>query len=213
MAGKKNSIWYARVTGTVLHVPSGIIKPFTEPNWFPNNDCTNVTETGSMECPVLKYFFQHIQLTARKYLDANIAFLLYLDGNSSRKHPKWIDCCSSSYQEAAINALNTSHILQPCDQLIIKRFHRLMCQLQKESGNQRGIDTASLNFSAACAVYAWARITQEPTQAFSKVTKTFPLQRNFAAKYKAYRKQQLDRVNEESIRLGKISVASRLDFI
>lgn len=43
-----------------------------------------------------------------------------------------------------------------------------------------------------------------------QVTGAFPFQKNFAAKYKTYKDQQLDRVNEEEDRLGEKSVASRL---
>lgn len=211
VAGKRmNSDWYAPVQGRFQAHPQGIIKRFTKPNWFPKDGCIKLTENSFMEGPVLAAFVQHLQHTAVKYLKEGENIPLFLDGHSSRKHPAWIEFCFQKCMEAVINAANTSHILQPCDQLINKRFHELLREIRDEFCRQSTCDTTKVNFNLACAVYAWEGITPELVQASFKVTGTFPFQRNFGEKYKTFKDEQEELLKrKEKLLLGG-SVASRV---
>ncbi|CDF40642.1 unnamed protein product [Chondrus crispus] len=151
---RKNSDWYSPVTGSLSNTPNGIIRPYTEPNWFPNDGCIKVTQNGSMEGPVLAAFVEHVQYTAAENHEKGQSFLLFLDGHSSRKHPASIDFCSQNNMEAVINTANTSHILQPSDQPINKRFHELMREVRDEFYRQGNVDATKVNFNLVCAVYA-----------------------------------------------------------
>lgn len=112
--------------------------------------------------------------------------------------------------KVAIIAAKTSHILQSCDQLIHKRFQALRRQLRDEFCRRGCIDTARVNFNIDCAVQAWAKITLELIQVSFKVTGAFPFQRNVAAKYRKYKDQPLDPVNDKEKSSGEKSVAFRL---
>lgn len=165
-----------------------------------------MTNNGSIEGPILNAFVRHVLNTARKNILAEEAFLLFVDGCSSRKHPGWIEYWSLNNMEAVINAANTSQILQPCDQWINQRYHELIRDIRDEFTHQGCVDTTRVNFNLAFAVIAWQRITPKLVQALLKVTGTFPFRRNFEEKYKTYKYEQQERVEAEGGRLHSASL-------
>lgn len=214
IAGKrKSSDWWSPVTGRFNAKPCGIIEPYMKEGWFPTDGCIKVTENGSMEGPVLSAFVQHVEHTARQDVPKEEHFLLFLDGHSSRKHPDWVEYCSTHNIEVVINAANTSHILQPCDQLINKRFHEMMREIRDEFYRQGSVDATKVNFNLACAVYAWKKIEPEFVQQSFRLTGTFPFQRSFAEKYRTFKDEQNGILNQETKRLQNASVSSRLPSV
>lgn len=214
VAGKrKNSDWWSPVISSSKITPHGIIERFTKANWFPLNGCIKVSENGSMEGPLLSCFVQHLFHTASQVVSDNQSILLFLDGHSSRKNPDWVSYCSTTRMEAVVNAANTSHILQPCDQYINKRFQENMRLIRDEFCRQGNFDTTKVNFNIACAVYAWEQITPDVVQNSFKVTGTFPFQRSFPQKFKKYKDEQNTRVKAEEERLNDIGIASRFPSV
>lgn len=168
------------MTGNFLASRLQIIKRFTAKGWFPLDGCITVTENGSMEGPVLVMFFNHVKHIARRALDNTKALLLFLDGHSLRKHPKWINYSSSSGMEAVINAADTSHIIKLGDQLINKSFQELIRKIREQFFRQGCMDMTKVNFNATREVYVWERITSKIIQASFKATRNFLFQRIFA---------------------------------
>lgn len=109
-----------------------------------------------------------------------------------------------------INAVRTSYILQPCDQLINKRFHGLMSVVRDEFNRQGCLDTTRLNFALACPIYSCQIITPKLEQASFKVPGTFQFKWNFAEKFKTYEDEQADRMKEKKERVENATIASPL---
>ena len=185
LAGKRiNSEWWAPVTGSFNDEPHGIILPFTKPGWFPGDGVIEVSKNGSMEGNLLATYVRHLDAFARRFVSQEEKILLCLDGHASRKSIEWLELCVERNIECIVNAANTSHFLQPCDQLINKRFHDCMREIRDEFCRQGHVDTTKVNFNFACAVYAWRNIgTKNVTNSFN-VTGLFPFKRDFAVQFK-----------------------------
>lgn len=129
-----------------------------------------VSENGSMEGNILAAYMKHLDTFARRSVRAEDTILLCLDGKASRKDIQWIHECAERNIECVINAANTSHFLQPCDQHINKKFDESLREIRDEFCRQGHVDTARVNFNLACAVYAWKNIeVQTVSRSFDAV--------------------------------------------
>jgi len=65
-----------------------------------------------------------IEYYARKFLADGVPFALALDGYDSRKGWKWLEHCKEKNIEVIQSRADTSHFLQPCDQLVNLNFQQ-----------------------------------------------------------------------------------------
>lgn len=171
------------MNGDFTHQPQGIIARFGKNGWFPPEGVITVSDTCSMEGPLLASFVQHFNHTARKKFKRETTVLLSLDGHASRKDLLWLDKCKERNVEDVVNAANTSHFLQPCYQHMKKMFHELMREIRDEFFRQGEVETTKMNFNLAFSLHAWEGITSSHITSSFYVTGLFPFRRYFAVQF------------------------------
>ena len=60
------------------------------------------------------------------------SLLLLVDGHSSRNGGEWLAACESMNIVVVRLPANTTHILQPCDQFVNRRFQQTVCKTRHE---------------------------------------------------------------------------------
>lgn len=138
---------------------------------------------------------------------------MFLDGHASRTNVEWVPFCSKNKTEAFVNAANTSHVLQPYDQVINKRLQESMQFIRDEFWRQGYVDTAKVNFNLACAVHAWDTIHPNVVQKSFQVTGTYPFQPDFAKKFKSCKDSEQELHHSKPERLQHASMESRLPAV
>lgn len=104
--------------------------------------------------------------------------------HSSRKCKDWIEVCRKNRSEAVVAPANTSHFLQPCDQNINRRFKNSLRTIRGAFCRCGLTDTRQINFNLACWVHGCASITPADINAAFEKTGTFPVDNNFADRFK-----------------------------
>ena len=95
---------------------------------FPKDACVIMTEKGLMDMATIPSFMKHLDKFVRQHVPHEKAYLLVLDGHSSRKGVEWIEVARNRNCEVVQSPANMSHVLQPCDQHVNKRFAKSVCK-------------------------------------------------------------------------------------
>lgn len=176
--------------------PYKIIPNFTRENRFPDSGIIKLSDNGSITGELLLSFVCHVDKAARSQFLQKTSILLVLDAHASRKGSEWLVECVNNNIEAVVNAVNTSHFLQRCDQRINKQFQEMYRELHNKFSNQGDVDTTRVNVHSACAIYARENhITSFVTSSF-KLAGLFTFDHHIALQFKSKQEKDLDNADE-----------------
>lgn len=189
---------------------AGICAKYTKPNWFPVDGVIKVSDNGSMEKPILTAAVSHVNTFVRQFVPSNEAYVLCLDGHSSRKGTEWVEECANNNCEAVLQPANTSHFLQPCDQSINKRFKTAMRELRDAFRHLGLVDTRQVNLNLACAVHAFECISASDVTDSFQATGIYPFIPDFASRFKSSEDELRAKAKEEHDKLSQGGPSSRM---
>lgn len=115
------SSWFSNFTPEIFHYEDGSPHWLACPDWFPEDGVVVCTKNGSNEMAMMPIIIQHINKFVRKFVPTEVSYCLTLDGHASRNGSAWLVCSKDRNMEVVQSPANTSHKLQPCDQLVNKR--------------------------------------------------------------------------------------------
>lgn len=150
----KSSNCLSSIDGTITNPPRGIMAKSGHKGWIPAEGDIADSKNGSMKGPLLASFVYHLDHTACKLVQTEESELLCLDGRNSRKIIKGLNYCMDHSIEAELNATNTSHSVQTCNQDIHRTFHQILREISDEVFMKGYKDTTKDNFNISCAIFA-----------------------------------------------------------
>ena len=103
--------WFDRLPVEIFKDPTGEPHWLVKDEWFPENSCIVVSESGSMTKALIPILVEHINTNIRKIIPVDKRVCLVLDGHSSRKGWDWLETCVSHNIEVVQSPANTSHFL------------------------------------------------------------------------------------------------------
>lgn len=205
------SNWLEPVTGKFTSAIQSKFLKYTRHGWFPRDGVVKTTENGSMESAILPSFIKHVDNYVRRHIASDKTYLLTLDGHSSRKGTEWIDECIERKCEAVISPANTSHFLQPCDQSINQVFSSAVKEMHDAFMSFGWVDTKSVNFNIACAVYAFESISAADITSSFAATGIYPFDKSFPQQFKTQEEYMCGLAEQRAKDLQQGSIAGRLN--
>lgn len=213
--GKKiNVAWFNAVPGSAKKGGKlGICSKFLREGWFPAKTAViKMSTNGSMEMDILESAIKHIARNIREIV-GNAKVILTLDGHASRNGVGWIEECRRQNIEAVIAPANTSHILQPCDKRVNKKFKSAGRTLRDAFLSIGNFDHRQVSFNLACAIHAFDAITSADIIESFRETGLFPFERNFGERFADAHQNNLQRTSQSLERLEQAGGNSTLQSV
>lgn len=129
--------------------------------WFPKEAALHVTKCGSVDREIIVKIVHHINSHVRKTLSPSLSILLLVDGHSSRNGLEWLDACERMNIIVVRLPANTTHILQPCDRYVNRRFQQTVRKTRDDLLSMCHLSWANTAYKIKLAVAGYESITAE----------------------------------------------------
>ena len=135
-----------------------------------------------MERRLIAFVIEHINRFVRLWVSKDKHYLRTLDGHSSREGWEWLTLCKTVKCCVLQVPSSTSHFLQPCDQVVDKRFKEGMIKGRDEllKGSLQYRRTVRVNLMAGMMGYS--NISPSDIMESFKITGLWPMNLGFLDK-------------------------------
>ena len=156
---------------------------FQQSEWFPNDGAIKCTDKGSIEMDILPAFVKHLNKFVRLLVPEETYYLLSLDVHGSINGFEWVEECHKSRCEVVVSAANTSHFLQPCDQMISKKFNSAIRGIRDEFNKSAVVPTRSVKFNLVCGVHGFESVSVDDIRQSFRKAGIFPFNHHFSERF------------------------------
>ena len=138
--------------------------------WFPNDGIIMTSKNGSMEKRLIAFVIEHINSFVPLWVSKDKHYLLTLDGQSSREVWEWLSLCKTVKCCVVQAPSSTSHFLQPCDQVLNKRFKEGMRKGRDELLKGSLQDTRTVRVNVMVDMMGYSNISPSDIMESFKIT-------------------------------------------
>ena len=171
--------WKKPLDKTDFSNRQGVPHWLCQDGWLPSNTSLHVTKSGSVNSEIIVKVVEHIYAHTVKIVDLRTSILLFVDGHSSRNGSEWLEACEDMNIIVVRLPANTTHILQPCDQLVNKRFQQTVRSTRDELLSMRHLSWANTAYKIKLAVAGYQSITAEEARKYFVACGLWPMNYKF----------------------------------
>ena len=107
----------------------------------------------------MPHITEHIDKFVRKAVPREKAYIMFLDGQESRKGIDWIEKARTNNIEVVVLPANTAHFSQPCDNQTNKSFKKAVRDTRDELLSLASTDVHAIGFKPKLAVAKHPAVT------------------------------------------------------